>query len=429
MIFKPHSQKQQDAIYSDKKIVAALTGIQWGKTSLGAIRTKMAMHKYFDKEMNHVIAAPTYKIMQQSTLPAFLRVMDGYGEYSKVDAVFTMHSGAKCWMRTGTEPDSIVGITNVYSIWLDEAGKMSLYFWENAQARAAFKNAPITLTSSPYTLNWLYKELVRPKLKNASALPEVDLYQASSWENPHFPREAIERARKTMDHRRFNAMFGGKWEKMEGLVYNCFDSDEHTINPFSLPQGTKVFAGIDWGTTAPFVIVVRAILPNGKQYQVSEFYRTGLTIIDMIAVAKQKQQQWGIQAFYCDPSAPGYIEEFNRAKLTAIPAQNDIKLGIDRHYELIRSNRYFLFRSDNKFTIDEYETYHYPDSSEDSGPDKDLKDNKPVKQNDHAMDANRYVTMGTYMIYNLSDPRINDDKAINKDVNIFDGPDHSYEVW
>jgi hypothetical protein len=73
-----------------------------------------------------------------------------------------MNGGGTCYFRTATEPDSIVGITNVQAIWGDEAGKYSLYFWENMQARASFKNCPIMLTTTPYTSNWIFKELVRP---------------------------------------------------------------------------------------------------------------------------------------------------------------------------------------------------------------------------------------------------------------------------
>ena len=54
------------------------------------MRIKILMHRFTDKSDNFIIAAPTYKIMQQATLPAFLQMMEGYGEYSKADAVFRM---------------------------------------------------------------------------------------------------------------------------------------------------------------------------------------------------------------------------------------------------------------------------------------------------------------------------------------------------
>lgn len=395
LIFRPHSTPQLKALQSKAPITLLATGIQYGKTTVGALWLKMLMHKHTEELDNFIVLAPTYKILSQSTLPPILRYMDGYGTYHRQDSVFEMYGGGRCYFRTGTDPDSIVGITNVRGIYGDEAGLYSLYFWENIQARAAFKDAPILLTTSPYSLNWVYKDLIRPKQKSSDARPDVLYLKARSVDNPYFPLAYYERMRATMDERRFRSMFGGEWEKMDGLVYNCFDEEQNTINPFNLPQGTKYVAGVDWGTTAPFVIVVRAITPSGEHFQVTEVYRTGQTIMDMIQLAKQKMQAYPISLFHCDPSNPGYISEFNRAGIPAVGAPNDIKIGIDLHYALIKSRRYKLFRGDNKHTIDEYCVYHYP-SEDEVKADSDVEDEKPVKQNDHAMDANRYVTLATY---------------------------------
>lgn len=403
--FKPHSEQQAAAFLSKTPITLLATGIQFGKTTVGALWMKMNMHRFTDKLDNFIITSPTYKILAQSTLPPFLRYMDGFGVYHRQDSYFELYDGGKCYFRTMSDPDSIVGITNVRAIYGDEAGLYSLYAWENIQARAAFKSAQTLLTTSPYTLNWVYKDLIRPKQKDKNARADVTYIKARSIDNPYFPKDYYERMRATMDERRFRAMFGGEWEKMDGLVYNCFDEDENTITPFGLPHGTVYYAGVDWGTTAPFVIVIRAILPNGDHIQCAEVYKTGLTILDMIQQAKQKCLAYPIKAFYCDPSSPGYIEEFNRAGLVALPADNRIRVGLDLHYDLIKTRRYKLFRGDNKHTIDEYETYHYP-SEDEIKQDTEIQDQLPIKQNDHAMDANRYVTMATYQGHHRRPPEI-----------------------
>lgn len=356
---------------------------------------KRATHMYTDPSDNFLIVAPTYKIMQQSTLPEFLKIMGGFGDYSKADAVFRVHGGGTVYCRTGTDPDSIVGITNIRHVWADEAGLLTLYFWENIQARAAFREAPITITTSPYTLNWLYREIIRPKMKDSQARPDVELVQASSWENPYMPTSVIDSARSSMDPRRFNALFGGQWERMSGLVYDCFDEIENTLDAIPLPTGTRVVAGVDWGYTHPFVIVVRAITPAGGHFQIGEFYQTELTIDKKVDAARRLKSVFGIEMFYCDPARPDDIASFNQAKLSAIGADNDIRSGIDRHYELIKTRRYKIFRGTSPHTEDEQELYHYP-RPEDRGADKDDKEDLPVDKDNHAMDANRYVSKMTY---------------------------------
>jgi Terminase-like family. len=390
MIFKPHSPKQDQAIFSDKKILAYLTGIQVGKTTVGALRTKIKMHTYTAEEDNFLVAAPTYKILQQSTLPSFLKFMNGFGEYSKSDAVFKMYGGGSCYMRTATEPDSIVGITNVRHIWVDEAGKVSLYFFENVMARSAFRNCQIDLTSSPYTLNWLYKQIVLPKMKDKKALPDVELIQAASWENPYMPQATIEHARQTMDARRFNALFGGAWERMQGLVYDCFDDRENICEPFVFPKDAQFFAGIDWGYTDPFVLVVHAILPNGLRFQCDEVYKAGLLLPDIAALCKKRMEKWGIKRFYADPSQPGSIEYLCRQGCPTIAADNDIRVGIDNVYEQLKTRKFKFIRGSSPHTLDEIEAYHYPEPK-DLKPDQDSKEMDPVGQNDHACDALRYL--------------------------------------
>lgn len=381
MIFKPHSLKQENAIFSDKPITILATGIQYGKTTVGAMRMKILMHKFTDSRDNFLITAPTYKIMQQATLPEFLRVMKDCGEYSKSDSVFRMHNGGTCWMRTATDPDSVVGITDIRGVWGDEAGLYSLYFHENIQARASIKEAPIIYTTSPYSLNWIYSDYIRPKIKGKCPI-DSEIIQAKSNENPYFPAHEFERKRMTMDPRRFNMIYGGEFHKIEGLVYDCFDQDSHCVPWKELDHKTVYVAGVDWGFTNPSVICVLGVTPKDGVFLVHEFYKTGQTINDLVEMAKKLKKVFNIERFYCDPSSPHNISEFNKHKLTAIGADNDIRPGIDAFYELIRNGKFHAFEGKCPHFLDEVSIYHYP-APNDIGSDKDVKEQMPVKQHDH----------------------------------------------
>jgi hypothetical protein len=399
--FTPWAPQQDRAIFFDEPIGVFAAGIQSGKTKAGAAWMKIQNHKFTARSDNFLIVAPTYKILQQSTLPPYLEMMWGCGEYSKADAVFRIDGGGTVYFRTATDPDSIVGITNIRAIWGDEAGLFTLYFSENIAARAAFKGAQTLYTTSPYTLNWLYKQIILPKMKDPKARPDVNLVQAASWQNPYFPREVIERNRQTMDARRFNALFGGQWQRMAGLVYDCFDDEENQCPAIALPTGTRYVGGIDWGFTDPFVFRVRAITPEGFHFGVHEFYRAGLVISEIVTIVARLVEVWGVTQIYCDPSQPAHIEELNRRfrtqglRCSAVGANNDIRMGIDRHYELIKSRRIKYFRDVNPHFMDEVETYHYPEPK-DLTSDQNSKDLLPVTQADHVMDVERYITISTF---------------------------------
>ncbi len=394
--FKPHSLKQERALLTDRPLLLLGTGTQYGKTTVGALRMKRMIHKFTSKDDAFIITSPTYKTMMQSTLPPFLKIMKGFGTHNKKDDTFEVYNGGKVYLRTETDPDSIVGITNVKHIWGDEAGKYRLYFWENIQARADFCGCGVDLTTSPYALNWVYKDLIKPF--NAGKRSDVEYIWAASWENPFhslYDPEKRDHKRSTMDPRRFDMLYGGEFGKMVGRVYDCFDEDANLCEAFALPSGTRYVAGIDWGFTDPFVFVVRAITPDGRHYQVHEFYKSGLTIAKIIEALTPLYKIYNIEMSYCDPSRPENIQALNEAKLSAVASENDIRIGIDRHYELMATRKYKLFRGTSPHTIDETETYHYPEV-EDLGPDDKSKDQLPVDQSNHTMDANRYVSISTW---------------------------------
>lgn len=393
-IFRPHSAKQDLVLFSPKRLVIAATGIQWGKTKSAALWLKMQMHQHTRPDDNFIITSPTYPIFKQSTLPPFLQFMKDLGKYDRKDECFRMHNGGTCWFRTGKNPDSVVGLTNVKAIVCDEAGLYSLYFWENIQGRSSFSQAPVRIVTSPYSMNWLYRDFIKPKQRDPNSLPHVEIIQAASHENPYFPRAEYDEKQRTMDSRRFNMMYGGNFDKMQGLVYDCFDEDLNQIPAFPFPSSTKFYGGIDWGYTEPFVLVVHAIMDNGDRYQVEEHYKSGLTLVEIGNICLKAKHKWGIKTFYADPSQPGSIEYLNRQRCTTVGANNDIRFGIDMVYEQLKARTFKLITGSSPHTIDEFDTYHYPDPK-DLKPDQSTKEAKPVGQNDHACDAIKYVVAMT----------------------------------
>ena len=397
MIFRPHSAKQDLIIFSPKRLVIGAMGIQAGKTTAGAMWMKIQMHRYTNSDDNFIITSPTYPIFKQSTLPPFLRLMDGLGHYNRKEECFEMHNGGTCWFRTGKNPDSIVGITNVRAILCDEAGLYTRYYWENIQGRSSFCQAPIRIVTSPYSLNWLYKDYIKPIRRDPTCMPDVELIQATSKENPYFPAEEYEEKKRTMDARRFNMMYGGNFDKMQGLVYDCFDEQLNTADHFAFPSGTQFFAGIDWGYTDPFVLLVHAVLPSGMRFQVSETYKSGLTLPEIGEICLEKKRTWGISRCYADPSQPGSIKYLNGIGFTTVAADNDIRVGIDTMYELIKTRQLKYIRGTSPMTYDEMDTYHYCDPK-DLKPDQNSgnQEGKPVDQNNHCSDAGRYLCIMTH---------------------------------
>jgi phage terminase large subunit len=212
----------------------------------------------------------------------------------------------------------------------------------------------------------------------------------------------------------------GIWAAAEGMVYDEWDPDVHIITKKELYARNilidndrinrfvikHMVAGVDWGYKNPGVIQVYGLDGDGRKYMFREVYQTRRLIDWWVDKAKGLQQEFGIEQFYCDPSEPAYIVDFNQAGLSAIGARNDIAPGIDALksclevkkdgrpgfyvYEYALPERDEARSQDNHPLCFENEINEYVYVQDKSGqPVKEL----PVKVNDHSMDAARYVCM------------------------------------
>jgi PBSX family phage terminase large subunit len=367
-----------------------VSGIQGGKTTNGALWARSHLGDLSDPHDNAIIAAPDYKIFSQSTFPKFQEYFSGYGKLDKKEMAFRVNGGGTIYLRSMHDPDSCEGITNVRWIWGDEAGKMKKLAWTNLSGRSAFREAPIFLTTTPYALNWLYKDLYKPYKQGKFS--DVLFVQFRSVDNPYFPKAEYERQRRLLDPRDFARKYEGKFEKMAGLVFMDFDETLNMVEPFQTNKRDYfVGAGVDWGYTNAFAISIRAIhrTEPGRDYQLGEFYKSYMTPSEKVVIAKQFQGKYGIETFYCDNEEPAMIKEFNNAGLHAVAAPKypgSLVDNIARHNTLIRTRDHKIFRGKCPMTEEEYETYHY---AEDDGKEElictspnapNISETRPVKR-------------------------------------------------
>jgi len=74
----PHKH-QKRALKSKKRFILMLTGVRGGKTLTGSVWLGNQYAKYPNDD--HAIIAPTYKILEQATMPTFFRVFPEYKKY------------------------------------------------------------------------------------------------------------------------------------------------------------------------------------------------------------------------------------------------------------------------------------------------------------------------------------------------------------
>ena len=369
------------------------SGIQGGKTFGGAIWLRNLVTEINSPNCNFLVTAPTTKIFHQATEPAFLRVFQNMGEYNHTRAEFNMGNDRIVYLRTLHEPNAIEGITDCYGGWEDECGMYKRPAQVNFEGRMAFKQAPSIGTTTPYALNWMYKDVYKPW--KAGELPDVEFVQFPSIANPYFPREEFERQKRMLDPRVFSMKYEGQFERMAGLVY--FElTEDNWIEPQKLnKRDWYIVGGIDFGFTNPLGMVIRALHRTEPfDWQMGEFYRSYLDTNSMIKNALMLQKKAGVELFYADSEDPQGIIDLQRAGVRVVPVtkyKGSVLDGIREHNALIKSREYKLFRGKCPNTEDEYETYHWP---EDEGKEENMPE-KPVDAHNHLMRANEYVSRMT----------------------------------
>lgn len=385
--------KQEKYFQLSNRINVFSGGIQSSKTTTGAMRfVAHGIAQFRDKTDNFLVAADTYKTLFQATIPTFVRMAKGYGQMNLGHADFKTKWGSTVYFRTGTHPESAEGIQNVRRVWLDEGGKVSLYFFENLMGRAARLEAPVDITTTPYAMNWLAKMCRDAKEGKRN---DVSLIHCKSVESPYFSKAEYERQRGLLDPRRFRMKYDGEFGQMEGLVFDLY---EQCIIPHKPLENADYYAGIDWGYFPdPFCVVLRAVVKEHDKrvhYRVGEFYRNYMTPSEIVSLLKGYHSLYKFKKVICDPSQPANIAELCKAGIPALGACNvDLRARIDAHYTLMKSGRFFIFRENNELGLDEYATYHYREKRE-LGIDDDLKDRDrvPVDQNNHGSDCDIYLT-------------------------------------
>jgi len=187
-------------------------------------------------------------------------------------------------------------------------------------------------------------------------------------------------------------LLDGDWNvRREGLVYSGFESviaDSGGIAGVSPTVG-----GMDFGFHNPFAAVWGHV-DNDDVLWITGCRYKSQTTMPVHSEALPKGITW-----YADPSGAGQIAELNNSGHHTLPCrhlsvrgsagnpQKPVLHGIDQVSERIRTGRLKVVREACLPLVREFALYRY-------NPDKLPATEEPVKEDDHAMDALRYLVVG-----------------------------------
>ena len=372
----PHSfqKKFHD---SDKKIRLELAGIRSGKTKSGlieAICVSQRGWKTFKTPNYGCIVSPTYPMLRDIIFPLFFQ--DCPKEIIKKFSQFYMFveftNGSKILFRSADKPTSLLGL-DLHWFMIDEAALVSKQVYDILLGRVAQKQGCGWITTSPQLFNNWIPELIKENN------PDFEYINFTSYDNPYFPKDEIEKLKSRYTDEYFESqVIGNPFVKIKGQIYKDFSPEKHVIDT----KGALIdhyIAGIDFGFSNPSAIEVLGITEQGAKYIVDEFYLSDVLIGELIENLKALNADYKFTELYCDPSSPEYILQIRQAGLNAQAANNDVSEGISLVTKNIREGKLFV-DPNCKNLIREFLTYCVKEGTD-----------KPIKKDDHAVDALRYA--------------------------------------
>ena len=209
-------------------------------------------------------------------------------------------------------------------------------------------------------------------------------FHFTSYDNPLLPQDELESAKQTLPRDRFEQEYLASFQKTQGLVYPEFSRERHLYD--ELPEGTyEKLGGIDFGYRNP-AGVLEAKFSKEKLWIEGEWYkreRTEEQIADYVEKMKFSE-------VFPDPENPSAIEVLKQRGVNVrevVKGKDSVVSGIQKIRELLTTGRLKV----NKQCVNliaEFEMYSY---DEEEG-DRNEKE-KPLKANDHLLDALRYIVM------------------------------------
>jgi len=212
---------------------------------------------------------------------------------------------------------------------------------------------------------------------------------------------------------RYKRGYLGLWVGAEGIVYENFNPDIHVVDDIAVQPYWRKFRVFDFGYNHPFVCQFWAIDHDDVLYLWKEFYMTGRTVRQHVEGLPGRpgirQMSYGhnFEANICDWDAEDRATLEDMLDIDTISADKRISTGIEavqNRLKLSGNNKPRIILSRNAImevddelkmryqptqTIEEFPSYVWRKLKEDS--EHTSKDETPVKQADHGMDAMKYM--------------------------------------
>ena len=398
------SEKQAqilDFVVSDGLYLICDGAVRSGKTVFMSAAFVIWAMEYYDRT-NFAICGKTVQSAERNVLkPLQENESLPYSMSYKVSTkVLTVRCGTKenyFYIFGGKDESSymlIQGIT-LAGVLFDEVALMPRSFVEQALSRAiSYEHPKYWFNCNPESPNhYFYKEWLEDQKEGTTHLHFL------LEDNPILTPQMIERTKAMYSGVFYDRYIRGLWVIAEGIIYPMFGKDS-TV-PTIERKYSRYVISMDYGVMNPTAMLLWGFC-DGVWYQVDEYYHSGRetsqqkTDQDYYEDLEQLAGDRYIDCLIIDPSATSFIALVKQKRRFRVrKAHNDVIDGIQKTASAIQQGK-IKVNDCCKRTIKEYGLYSW---------DQKADEDRPIKDNDHAMDATRYFVNTMQIMKPKSDYR------------------------
>ena len=263
-------------------------------------------------------------------------------------------------------------------VLLDEVVLMPRSFVEQALTRCSVDGAKLWFSCNPGSpQHWFYLEWIKQHKERNTLYLHFEM-----TDNPGLSQKTLKRYQDMFAGVFYDRYIRGLWVVAEGLIYPMFDTARNIDNA---PHQGCYYVSCDYGIKNPFSAHLWCV-EGGVAYCLDEYYHDGRksaprTDEEHYKAIEKLVGNRQLEHIVIDPSASSMIETIYRhGKFDVKKANNDVVGGIGAVSTLLQAGR-LKYNEKCVNNIKEFGLYSW---------DMDATEDRPIKENDHAMDDNRY---------------------------------------
>ena len=377
-----------DAVDEGKRFIVMLGGTGGGKTWWAPVWLAYLINRDAaagnGKGARYLAIGCTSDMVNDMVLPEIVGHFTDTnleGHYHISGRRYELPTGGNIYLRSAEKPYRIEG-QHVRGAILDEPSEMKALIWPIIMSRTAFYQAPTLFCGYPTNMGWYYEALYQAWEKGD---PDIVVIEFPSTANPLYPKEEMERAKRTLPAWLYEMRWEGKFRKPFGLVYPDFGQHLY-VEPFEIDKDWPTYVGVDPAVHYGALMVA---WHDGVFYAYNEYYIEVVQSAEEYASDMLDLIEGCNQGWIYDPAR--LTDVVNLAEHGCGPfykANNAVQPGIITLTGLIKEGRFKVMRGRCPNFTDQMEKYRYPT---DPASGKVTPNANPLKLNDDLPDCARYL--------------------------------------